>query len=104
MDDRRKNKGRITDRKDYDYENPKPIRVTPYEYRSGTETTIEELRTYYSLEENEKRFQSASAEYVKTLRKKLGLSVIDFAELCGVEPQTVYQWQWGTRRPTRMEL
>ena len=38
------------------------------------------------------------------LRKKLGLSVIEFAKAMGVHRQTVYEWQRGETHPTFAKL
>lgn len=39
-----------------------------------------------------------------SLRKRLGLSIEDFATLLGVSPQSIYNWQSGKTVPRRAQL
>lgn len=41
---------------------------------------------------------------LSSLRKRLGLSIEEFAQLLGVSPQSIYNWQTGKTVPRRAQL
>jgi len=45
-----------------------------------------------------------SARSVRAQRKRLGLSVAEYARLVGVSPLSVYAWEQGRSRPRRAQL
>jgi len=45
-----------------------------------------------------------SPRWVKSNRKKLGLSAADYAELVGVHAMTIYNWEHGRSKPRRSQL
>lgn len=45
-----------------------------------------------------------SAKSVRSQRRRLGLSAKDYAELVGVSPLTVYNWEHGRVRPQKAQL
>jgi len=45
-----------------------------------------------------------SARSVKAQRKRLGLSVEDYARLVGVSGMTIYNWEQGATRPQKAQL
>ena len=45
-----------------------------------------------------------STRTVRANRKRLGLSAADFAALCGVSEQTVYNWEHGSTRPDKKKI
>lgn len=38
---------------------------------------------------------------IKALRESLGMTQTQLAEVCGVSRQAVYQWEAGTRNPSK---
>jgi DNA-binding transcriptional regulator YiaG len=44
------------------------------------------------------------AKGLSSLRKRLGLSIEEFARLLGVSPQSIYNWQTGKSVPRRAQL
>jgi DNA-binding transcriptional regulator YiaG len=44
------------------------------------------------------------AKGLGSLRKRLGLSIEEFATLLGVSPQSIYNWQSGNAVPRRAQL
>ena len=44
--------------------------------------------------------ESISPLKIKTIRKKFGLTQVDFAELIGVKYNTLCKWEMGTRNPS----
>ncbi len=45
-----------------------------------------------------------SAKSVKSQRRRLGLSAMNYAKLVGVSPITVYNWEQGKTRPQKAQL
>lgn len=45
-----------------------------------------------------------SPQWVKSQRKRLGLSAADYAKLVGVSPLSVYNWEHGKNRPRKAQL
>ncbi len=45
-----------------------------------------------------------SPQWVKSQRKRLGLSAADYAKLVGVSPLSIYNWEHGKNRPRRAQL
>jgi DNA-binding transcriptional regulator YiaG len=45
-----------------------------------------------------------TAKGLKSQRTRLGLTAADYAALCGVTPQTIYNWETGKARPRGKQL
>ncbi len=45
-----------------------------------------------------------SPQWVKSQRKRLGLSAADYAKLVGVSTLSIYNWETGRNRPRRAQL
>ncbi len=60
------------------------------------------LRKPVSVSEAEgRRF---SPGWLKAHRHRLGLAAADYAELVGVSPQTIYNWEHGKSKPRKEQL
>ena len=60
------------------------------------------LRKPVSVSEAEgRRFSPAG---LKAHRHRLGLAAADYAELVGVSPQTIYNWEHGKSKPRKEQL
>ena len=60
------------------------------------------LRKPVSVSEAEgRRF---SPGWLKAHRHRLGLAAADYAELVGVSPQTIYNWEHGRSKPRKEQL
>ena len=45
-----------------------------------------------------------SPTWLTAHRERLGLAAIDYAELVGVSPQTIYNWEHGRSKPRKQQL
>ena len=43
-----------------------------------------------------------TADQVKDLRERTGLSMVDFAEICGTSPASIYRWEKEKSPPNQM--
>ncbi|MGA2255327.1 MAG: helix-turn-helix transcriptional regulator [Thermoguttaceae bacterium] len=57
-----------------------------------------------AVEEDELEGVRFSARSAKAQRQRLGLSQQDYAELVGVSPMTIYNWESGNSRPRNEQL
>lgn len=62
------------------------------------EARIEELREHVDAE------QSFSPDKVYEERQRLELSAADYAQLVGVSPLTIYNWEHGRSKPRAAQL
>ena len=47
-----------------------------------------------------KKESGLKSEEIKSIRKQYGLNTKQFAEICGVSPRTVENWEQGRRMPS----
>ena len=51
-------------------------------------------------QENEAKAMQDMAQYARRVRRRLGLTQVEFARRIGVSHETVRNWEQGKRRPT----
>lgn len=101
MIDRRKVKGTILQRRDYDYARHNELRVTPYEYNTGSSNPepVTNSGIAAPLPQN-----TWNGQRIRSLRKRLNLSARKFGHLLGFPGKnchiTIYRHETDKIKPS----
>ena len=84
------------------------VKISPSANRSGTVGRIDTARVdatteseiQAQIDEDEKEAMLDAAKFARRVRKRLGLSQIEFSERIEVSVETIRNWEQGRRYPT----
>ncbi len=72
--------------------------------RLGAQNRERLVQDAAGTDEDEAETMRYSPNWVKSQRKRLGLSAADYAKLVGVSALSVYNWEHGKNRPRKAQL